>query len=253
MRCLTRFGLLAGISVLLAFAHPVRAEEPVTVFAAASTAPAMEEIARLYEAENRGTIRTVFASSGVLARQIYNGAPADLFISANPDWMNWLVERGAIDGTPVTLLSNRLVLVQPNRRSGLLTLDENLPEALDGGRLAIGDPAHVPAGIYAREALQSLGLWRRLAPLTVRTRDVRAALFLVSRGEAAAGIVYASDLAFSKNIRLAAYFPEESHAPILYPAGIVMGEDRVAALRLLDFLHMGEAAEIFRRHGFRIE
>jgi molybdate transport system substrate-binding protein len=253
MRCLTRFRLLAGISVLLAFSHPLRAEEPVTLFAAASTAPAIEDIARLYEAEHRGTIRTVFASSGVLARQIYNGAPADLFISANPDWMNWLVERGAIDGTPVTLLSNRLVLIQHTRQSGLLRLDENLPEALDGGRLAIGDPAHVPAGIYAREALQSLGLWTRLAPLTVRTRDVRAALFLVSRGEAVAGIVYASDLAFSKNIRLATYFPAESHAPLLYPAGILAAGDRAAARKLLDFLRTSEVVDIFDRHGFRME
>lgn len=245
--------LAVSLLFVMALSAPARADDrTVTVFAAASTAPAMRVIAELYESEGRGRIRAVFASSGILARQIDNGAPADLFLSANPEWMAWLAKRSAIEGHPVTLLGNRLVLVQPADAATPLSLDDGLPEALANGKLAIGDPAHVPAGIYAKQALESLGLWDRLAPSTVRMKDVRAALFLVARGEVAAGIVYESDLVGADGVRLAAAFPDDSHEPIAYPAGIVANGDVAGARRLLDFMKGSAAAEIFRRHGFRL-
>lgn len=243
--------LLAFILFLL-LVTPAQAERPVTLFAAASTAPAIEEVARLYEAAGYGEVRAVFASSGVLARQIDNGAPADLYLSANASWMDWLAERGAVEGEPVVLLGNRLALVQPAGTLALL-LDETLPAALAGRRLAIGDPDHVPAGIYARQALESMGLWDALSPLAVRMKDVRAALLLVQRGEAAAGIVYASDAQGDSRLRIAGIFPEDSHDPIRYGAAILKDGDREAAQRLLDFLRGQKSGEIFRRHGFRLE
>lgn len=244
---------VALILCLATFGPAPRAESTVTVFAAASTAPAIEEISELYEANGRGRLRTVFASSGALARQIYNGAPADIFISANPEWMAWLVAQGTIEGEPVPLLGNSLVLVQPAESDTLLKLDYSLPEMLQGRPLAIGNPDHVPAGAYARDALSSLGLWDAVAPLAVRTSDVRAALFLVTRGEAAAAIVYESDLESGRGVRLAARFPRESHPPIVYPAAVVADGNRDAARELLDYLAGPEAGTVFRRYGFRTE
>lgn len=244
--------IAAAVLLLSMLPAMARADNSVTVFAAASTAPAMREIADLYKREGRGELRAVFASSGTLARQIDNGAPADLFLSANAEWMAWLKKRGRIDGDPVNLLANRLVLIQPADAKSTLTLDSGLPAQLGNDKLAIGDPAHVPAGIYAKQALEKLGLWDRLAPSTVRMKDVRAALFLVARGEVAAGIVYESDLVGTDGVRLAAPFPDDSHEPIRYPAGVVADGNTAGARGLLDFLKGPAAAAIFRRHGFRL-
>jgi len=246
---------IAGAAAILAvLCGPARAapEGEVTVFAAASTSLALAEIAEAWKAAGHGHLRAVFASSGVLARQIDNGAPADLYLSANEGWMRWLAERGALDGEPVTLFGNRLVLVQP-ADAPVLVLDDTLPAALAGQRLAIGDPDHVPAGIYARQALESLGLWQALSPLTVRMKDVRAALLLVQRGEVAAGIVYESDTRDDARVRIAARFPDDSHEPIRFAAAVLADGNRESARRLLDFLRGSEAGEVFRRHGFRLE
>ncbi len=245
-------GALAGILFLLTLALPAIADPPVTIFAAASTAPAIEEIAVLYEAAGNGPVRAVFASSGVLARQIDNGAPADLFLSANPGWMDWLAEREAIQGDPVALFGNGLVLVQP-ADAAILALDETLPARLTGQRFAMGDPDHVPAGIYARQALENMGLWDRLGAMTIRMKDARATLLLVQRGEAAAGIVYASDANGDSRLQISATIPDGAHDPIVYHAGIVKDGDRKAAHRLLEFLRTPESTDIFRRRGFRLE
>lgn len=254
-RTVAAAALLAGLlGALHATAVARAAEAPATtVFAAASTTPALTEIAARYHAEGYGRIRPVFASSGVLARQIANGAPADLFISANRLWMDWLVGRGLIDGTPVPLLGNRLVLIQPADAQATLALDDTLPDRLGDGRLAIGDPAHVPAGIYAKEALQSLGLWPRLEAAVVYLPNVRAALLLVERGEAAAGVVYASDAKISARVRIAATFPADSHSPIVYPAGVVAGGRTADARKFERYLESPEAQAVFRRHGFAVD
>ena len=245
---------LASLAVLCATPGAKVAEPPpVTVFAAASTAPALTEIAVQLEAESGVEVRLVFASSGVLARQIASGAPADLFISANRRWMDWVVERGLIDGAPIPLFGNRLVVIQPVDARETLALDDSLPARLGDGRLAIGDPAHVPAGIYAKEALESLRLWRQLEHSAVFLPNVRAALLLVERGEAAAGIVYASDAAISGKVRVAATFPPESHAPIVYPAGIVADARTDGARAFRRYLRWPEAQVVFRRHGFAVD
>lgn len=245
--------LAACLLALVTMAAPVRADQPVTIFAAASTTPAMAEIARLYEDAGNGPVRAVFASSGVLARQIDNGAPADLFLSANLRWMDWLAARNRLAGPPVALLGNELVLVQPSDAQETLKLNEALAPRLGGAKLALADPDHAPAGIYARQALEALGLWEGLQPAIVRMTDVRATLLLVERGEAAAGIVYTSDVAANPRIRQADFFPAESHDPIVYPAAILAEGDRDRGRRFLDFLRTPDAAEAFRRHGFRLQ
>lgn len=249
----TRRFVVACFAAVLVLPGPVLGADeprPLTVFAAASMTNALEEIAGHHEAAGRGALRLVFASSGVLARQIANGAPADLFVSANERWMDWLVERGVVDGAPVALVGNRLVLIEPVAAARRLALDAELPARLAGGRLAMGDPAHVPAGIYARQALETLGLWQRLEASAILLPNVRAALLLVERGEAAAGIVYASDAAIGRRVRVAATFPAGSHAPIVYPAAVVADGQVAAARRLLAFLREPEAQAVFRRHGF---
>lgn len=242
------------IAVLGAFSGPAHAapESDVTIFAAASTSNAITEIAAAWKAAGNSPVRTVFASSGVLARQIDNGAPADLFLSANPDWMNWLAGRGNIQGEPISLLGNRLVLIQP-AGTPILALDETLPGQLAGKRLAIGDPDHVPAGIYARQALESMKLWDQLGSMAIRMRDARATLLLVQRGEAAAGIVYASDAQGDSRLQVAAVFREDTHDPIIYSVAVVKEGNPDAARRFLDFLKTAESAEVFRRRGFRLE
>ena len=245
-------GAFAGILFLLMLAMPVRADTSVTVFAAASTAPAIEKIARLYETAGYGSVRAVYASSGVMARQIDNGAPADLFLSANSGWMDWLAGRGLIEGEPVALLGNRLVLVQPADEP-VLAFDDTLPARLVGQRLAIGDPDHVPAGIYARQAMESMGLWDQLGPMAIRMKDARATLLLVQRGEVAAGIVYASDANGDSRLQITARIPDNTHDPILYHAGVVKDGDGMAARRLLEFLRTPDSKDIFRQHGFRLE
>ena len=189
-RCAGR--LLAGL--LLAFwiadgAGRAHGDE-VTIFAAASTTNAVTDLANAFERRGAIGVRPVFAASSTLAKQIAHGAPADLFLSASPAWMDYLDAKDALaPGSRVDLLSNRLVLIAP-RDSGLsLTVEPGFPlaEALGGGRLAIGDPAHVPAGIYAKAALLSLGVWDAVGPRAAAAANVRAAMALVERGAAAAG------------------------------------------------------------------
>ncbi len=263
-RLLRRLTIQAGglVLALALSAGTARAGE-VTVFAAASTGAALEDLAERYMAAGGGRVRTVFAASSTLAKQIAQGAPADLFLSANPAWMDYLAERGAVDpASRVDLLGNRLVLIVP--RNGAET--SNDPGEIDpawladlvlgvepnGKPLVIADPGHVPAGIYGKAALDALGLWTELAGRAVRTADVRAALALVDRGEAAAGVVYATDAAISHKVRIVGRFPAGSHPPIVYPLALIAGRASAAALRFYDHLLSAEAAEVFRAHGFLV-
>ncbi len=229
--------------------------EVVTIFAAASTTNALNEVAESYAASDSSgqKVRPVFAATSTLAMQISKGAPADLFLAANPAWMDYLVERHAIrPDSRRDLLGNRLVLIAPAGSRLQIAIEPGLPlvEALAGGRLAIGDPAHVPAGIYAKAALERLGVWHAVAPRTAQAANVRAALALVDRGEAAAGIVYQSDVAVGRRTRVVAVFPASSHPPITYQVALVAGSNLPEAKRFYHFLLGPEAGAIFRRHGF---
>ncbi|MEM8588439.1 MAG: molybdate ABC transporter substrate-binding protein [Pseudomonadota bacterium] len=246
----TALALCVGITWL-----PARADD-VTVFAAASLTDALTEVSAVFEEETGHSVDVVFASSSTLARQIESGAPADVFISASPAWMDYLDDQGLIDPpTRRDLLVNTLVLIAPSDQAEPLDLPEQLPEALGpDGRLAIGDPDHVPAGIFAAEALLSLGLWDALADRTARTGSVRAALALVERGEAPLGIVYATDAEITDRVAIVATFPEDSHQPIVYPVAQVAEPGTPAGDRVvqtyLRYLAGDDAAEVFRDHGF---
>ena len=258
--CLTFTFLAACCAVFLGFGIGRPHAEDIRFFAAASTAEAVNAVTARYaemlriDGEGGASVRPVFAASSALAKQISQGAPADLFLSASADWMDYLEDRDAIDpASRVDLLSNRLVLVTPtdSRLSLAIAPGFALVRGLDGGRLAIGDPAHVPAGIYAKAALEALGVWGDLAGRTARTANVRVALALVERGEVAAGIVYESDLKISSRVRTAGMFPETAHPPITYPLARIAGPSSPAAERFYRFLLGPEAEAIFRTHGFR--
>lgn len=246
--------LLAVGALLVASVEPTRAAEPpITLFAAASTTDAVTEIAEAFAAETGRTLRPVFAASSTLARQIEQGAPADLFLSANVAWMDHLDDQGLlVPKSRTDLLANRLVLIAP-ADSGLqlsLSMGTDFGHILKDGRLAIGDPAHVPAGIYAREALEALMLWDQVADRLAQASNVRAALALVERGEVPAGIVYETDAAISSRVRIVEAFPSTAAPEITYPLAIVAGRETAGVRSLHAFLRGPVAAEIFRKHGF---
>ena len=231
-----------------------QSDDRVMVFAAASTTGAMLEVADRFAAAGLGRVTASFASSSTLARQIENGAPADVFISANEQWMDYLAERGRIDvASRVDFLGNGLVLVAPRDGPLDLAIAPGFPlaAALGDGRLALADPDHVPAGMYAKAALVSLGVWEsvrsRLAPMA----NVRAALVLVERGEVAAGIVYATDAAASAEVVVVGAFPPATHPPVTYPLALVTGS--AAARRFRDFLGRAEARAVFAKYGFTLD
>ncbi len=228
------------------------AERPVTVFAAASLTDAMGRVASLWVAQGHPRPLLSFASSAVLAQQAAQGAPADLFVSADEKWMDWLAARGLVQpNTRSDLLGNTLVLVEKQGQPPVA-----IGPGLDllrllgpGGRLALGDPASVPAGIYARAALTTLGLWAAVADRLAPAENVRAALLLVERGEVRAGIVYGSDVRAAPGLTVVGTFPETSHPPILYPAAALTALPEARAF--LRFLHAAPAAAVFRGAGFQ--
>jgi molybdate transport system substrate-binding protein len=227
--------------------------DDVLIFAAASTALALEEGILRYGKTATDRVRASYASSGALARQLDNGAPASLYLSANRKWLDWVEKKGLLAvGTRMDLLRNRLVLVQPGSVISTL-MERDLKGWLGqvrGHRLAIADPMHAPAGDYAKEALTSLGLWKSLSRRTVRTQNVRAALLLVERQEAPYGIIYRTDARASKAVRILADFPEDSHKPILYGLAIIRNKDNEASRRFYNYLMSPDAQKIFRRFGF---
>lgn len=235
---------------------PAGAESPpLTVFAAASLTDALGEIVNRYQAEGHGAVVTSFASSSDLARQIEQGAPADLFISADEQWADYLDQRGLLDkASRTTLLRNDLVLVAPAGSSASLVIAPHFPlaAALQDGRLAMGDPDHVPAGIYGKAALQSLGVWTEVEPKLARAASVRAALLFVERGDCPFGIVYRTDALADSKVKLIGQFPVGSHPPILYPAALVAGRKTPEGQAFLYYLHSPEAVAIFHRFGFEM-
>jgi molybdate transport system substrate-binding protein len=250
--------LLAGLFFGLA-AQPLlsRAEtQTVVVFAAASTTNAITDIIARFAADTQIRVVPSFASSSTLAKQIESGAPADLFISADEKWMDYLAERHLIHAASRTnLLGNRIVLIAP-ADSGIPVSEIKagipLHQWLSNGRLAMGDPAHVPAGTYGRLALDSLGLWDQIKEKLAPTKDVRAALTLVERGEAPLGLVYATDAAISLKVRVIGAFPEASHPQIVYPAALVAGRSPATAQPFLTYLKSAAARSIFEKYGFSV-
>jgi molybdate transport system substrate-binding protein len=247
---------LAGLLLALVLPAAARAEQ-LTIFAAASLTDALKEVCAAWATEGHPMPRLVFAASSTLARQIEQGAPANLFASADEQWMDYLVKAKLIaEDTRRDLLTNTLVLVVPKDNPRTVTIGPSLDlDALLGsdGRIATGDPAHVPVGIYARQALMRLGLWAKAEPRIAGTEDVRGALLLVERGEAPAGIVYATDAAIGRGVIIAGTFPESSHDRIAYPFAVVRSGDVPDARALLDFLAGPEASAIFARRGFGAE
>ena len=246
---------LTGAALTLCVSgHALAQDGKVTVFAAASLTNAMQDIAQAYKKERHVEVVSSFASSSTLARQIEAGAPADLFISADQKWMDYAVDKKSIDtATRTTLLGNSLVVVAPKASDrGDITINDKTDWAslLQGGRLAVGDPDHVPAGIYAKEALQKLGAWETLSPKLAPAEDVRGALALVERNEAPLGIVYGSDAVASKGVKVVGTFPEDSHKKVEYPLAIVDGHKNATVTAFYDYLKGPEASAIFKRYGF---
>lgn len=232
---------------------PARAAE-VLIFAAASLKPALDTIIATPEAQAIGDIKASYAASSQLARQIEHGAPAALFISADQDWMDYVATRDlVVPGTRIDLLGNALVLVAPADSPVTLMIGAgfDLAGALGKeGRLAIGEPNSVPAGKYAKSALESLSVWPSIQSRTVAADNVRAALNFVARKEAPLGIVYRSDANSEPSVRIVGTFPASSHAPIVYPAAVLQGNNESDARQVLQLLQSKTGRVVFERYGF---
>jgi molybdate transport system substrate-binding protein len=246
--------LLAAALLVCGAAVAAGGERPVTVYAAASLAEALEEIGAAYGSRDGVPVRFAFAASSQLARQIEAGADADLYFSADERWMDYLEARGLIErASRRNLLGNRLVLVAPADSAVALTIAPGFPlaAALGDGRLACADPDTVPAGRYAREALTRLGVWERVGPRLARADNVRGALALVARGEAPLGIVYETDAAVERRVRTVGVFPAQAHAPIRYPLALTRAAAPRAAA-FLAYLEGPEARAVFERYRFSV-
>lgn len=227
----------------------------VSVFAASSLTGALERIGTQFEDATGHEVVVSLAGSSILARQIERGAPADIFISASPDWMDVLEDGGLLEpGTRRDLLSNRLVLIGTGagEYTGTLGPDFPLADRVGEGRLAMALVDAVPVGIYGKAALESLGLWEDIAPRVAQTDNARAALALVATGAVTLGVVYATDAAAEARVHVVGTFPEESHPPIVYPAAAVSGRLSATAARFLDFLSGPEARAVFEAEGFAV-
>jgi molybdate transport system substrate-binding protein len=241
---------------LLLFCVPTPAAQTIKptiiVFAAASLTNALQEVGDGFTKDSSIPVKFSFAASSTLARQIENGAPADVFFSADLEWMDYLQTRKLIQvATRHDVLGNRLVLVAPVTSKITLRIAPNFPllAALGNSRLAIGDPDGVPAGRYAHEALTKLGVWNAVADRLARADSVRSALVLVDRGEAPLGIVYQTDALIDKNVRVVDVFPDNTHLPITYPIALANGAKADAA-EFLSYVQSPAADIIFKRYGF---
>ena len=259
LRFLTSCVLL--VFVLLALSStvwnsPASAQgQKLIIFAAASLKDALDEVNVAYQHENSQETATSYAASSTLAKQIEAAAPADVFISADLDWMDYLAKRNLIKPeTRANLLGNRLVLIAPVNSPLNLAIGPNfsLAQALGNGRLAIADPNGVPAGRYGKAALESLGVWSTIADRLAPAENVRAALALVARGETPLGIVYQTDAASDKAVKIVGIFPHDTHPPIIYPIAAVVSSTNPAALGYLAYLKSRAARPTFEKHGFTV-
>jgi molybdate transport system substrate-binding protein len=247
--------LLLMASVLGPLRNATAAEQPaasLVVFAAASLTDALQELGDDFTKSSGIAVKFSFAASSTLARQMENGAPADVFLSADVEWMDYLQARNLIQSdTRRDLLGNRLVLIAPAASTLSLTIEPRfaLADALGKGRLATGDPDSVPVGRYARAALKSLDVWNSVENRLVRADNVRAAMAFVDRGEAPLGIVYRTDALVDKGVRIVGVFPAETHPPITYPIALRVGA-KAGAARFADYMRTPTADAVFVKYGF---
>src|SRR5690554_1805907 len=248
-------GLVATMALLFCGMQGTAASDrPLTVFAAASLKESMDEAAAAYGTSTGQRVRVSYAASSALARQVAQGAPADVFVAADLEWMDWLQSRGLVDaGTRSELFGNTLVLVAPATAAAepfVLRHGLDLRPLLgDHGRIALGMVDSVPAGRYARAAFASMGMWDTLERRVAGVENVRAALMLVARGEAPLGVVYGSDALSAPRVRVLATFPPGSHPDIVYPAARVVASSHPHAGPFLRWLQGRDAGAIFRSHG----
>jgi molybdate transport system substrate-binding protein len=247
-------GFVIGAAVALA--SSASAAEDVLIFAAASLKNALDAAAKQYEQDSGKVIKASYAASSALAKQIEEGAPADIFISADLAWMDYLAEKDLIlPDTRANLLGNHLVLVAPADRTATTEIKEGfaLAELLGAdGRLAIADTKAVPAGKYGKASLEKLGVWSSVEGRLAEAENVRAALAMVSRGEAPLGIVYQTDAAAEKGVKIIGVFPDDSHEPIVYPIAVLKQSQKVDAGAALAYLKSAAAQAIFEKQGFVI-
>jgi molybdate transport system substrate-binding protein len=249
----------AATGILIAFAVvgtvPPAAAAEIVVFAAASLQEALDDASHVYERQSGDIVKVSYAASSALAKQIESGAPADIFISADLDWMDYLQQRNLIrPGTRKNLLGNRLVIVAPADSDLKLDIKPgfDLAGALKGGHLAMADPDSVPAGKYGKAALEMLGVWNSVRAAVAPAENVRAALLFVSRREVPLGIVYATDAAADPRVKIVGVFPDDTHPPIVYPVALTATSKNPNAPRLLEFLTSPAARPIFEKRGFTV-
>jgi molybdate transport system substrate-binding protein len=235
---------------------PARAQGPdMVVFAAASLKNALDAVAAQWQKEGGTKLAISYAASSALARQIEQGAPAQIFISADLDWMDYLASRNLVKPeTRANLLGNRIVLIAPKSSAKPLELKRgvNLGEMLGAGRLAMANVDAVPAGKYGKAALEKLEMWAGVSAKVAQAENVRAALLLVSRGEAPLGIVYQTDAAADPNVTIVATFPEDTHPPIVYPVALTMSATHPDAAALLAYIRSDKARPLFEAQGFTV-
>jgi molybdate transport system substrate-binding protein len=230
-------------------------EKSITVFAAASLKNALDEVDSLFTKQSGIKVVSSYAASSSLMKQIEQGAPADVFLSADVDWMDYGIKHDLIkNDTRKDLLGNRLVLIAPkDSKIGTVTIAPgfDLATLVGSGHIATGDVRAVPAGLYAKAALEKLGIWSSVESKIAMAENVRAALVLVARGEAPLGIVYETDAKVDPGVKIVGVFPEDSHPPIIYP--VAMTKDaKPDAAQYLAFLRTPEAKAVFERYGFRV-
>jgi molybdate transport system substrate-binding protein len=232
----------------------VAQEKTITVFAAASMKNALDDVNGSFTRQSGIKVVASYAASSALMKQIEQGAPADLFLSADVDWMDYGAKHNLIrNDTRLNLLGNRLVLIAPkDSATGRVDIVPgfDLAGLAGSGRIATGDVRAVPVGLYAKAALQKLGVWPSVEPKMAMAENVRAALVLVARGEAPLGIVYATDAKIDPGVKIVGVFPEDSHPPIIYPVALTK-DAKPDAAQYLAFLRSPEAEAIFERYGFR--
>ena len=248
--------ILSALALVAALSAPAGAADPgpVTVFAAASLNEALANAGKAYKAKTGADVALSFAGSSALAKQIDASSGADIFISADSGWMDYLEKRGRIEAaTRTNLLGNHLVLIAPKAAPVTLAIAPGFPlvKALEGGRLAVADTDTVPAGRYAREALTALGVWDAASAHLASAENVRVALAYVARGEAPLGIVYRTDALVEPAVTIVGTFPGTSHAPIVYPAALIKGA-RPGAAQFLAFLTTAPARALFEKAGFAV-
>jgi molybdate transport system substrate-binding protein len=246
-----------AIALLLGLAAGQAAAQggDVLVFAAASLKNALDAIDDQYQKDSGKHVIVSLAASSTLAKQIESGAPADIFISADLDWMDYLAQRNLIKPeTRKSILGNELVLIAPKDSTVAITIAPNfdLAKLLAGGKLAMADTSAVPAGKYGKAALEKLSVWDAVAGQVAQAENVRAALALVARNEAPLGIVYQTDAAIEPGVKIVAVFPADTHPPIIYPAALLAGSTNPDAAPYLGYLESAKARPLFEKQGFAV-